>query len=684
MASKPPLSDDPTAAADDASASEPDKKLAARPHAAGRPHFGKPAAPPPRPPDDEDEDDEEEDEEEDDELDDEDDDEDLVVFTAKEAAGALATVYRFVRPLLKNYKKVLALVGLGVLVETLFNVIMPLSLKFLIDDALGEEDFEALVRILSVLAVTGIFTSVIAVWYEKWDANLAASVISDVRLRLFEHIQNLPSAYFGRTKRGEILSRFSIDLSAFEGSVDSFANSAALPFMELIAGIILMLFLNWQLAAVALLVFPITLIGPRILTPKAVQAYYEQKLNESALLGMVQENVAAQAVIKAFNLQRRTFGWFTMRNDDARRKIAAATFLSTMVERTVTISVLLLHLVVLALGAYLATKGQIAIGTFVTFESAFWEVSYNIAHIMHFIPVSIQSAAAVRHMEELLDEPTRGADRPGAPDLPRITHDITFDRVTFQYEGSQTPVLDNFSLKLEVGKSIAIVGPSGSGKSTLLNLILRLYVPDEGRITIDGVDIRKVTRESLRQSMAVVFQENMLFNMSIRENIRLGKEGATDKEVEQAARKAEIHRYIMSLPKKYDTSVGERGDTLSGGQRQRIAIARAIVRDPSVLLLDEATSALDQTTEAAINRTLLKVAKGRTMIFSTHRLTSVVEMDEIVVISGGRAIERGSHQKLLAANGVYRRLWDDQSHTPHQPADQVGGDSDDDDDEDDA
>ena len=152
--------------------------------------------------------------------------------------------------------------------------------------------------------------------------------------------------------------------------------------------------------------------------------------------------------------------------------------------------------------------------------------------------------------------------------------------------------------------------------------------------------------------MAVVFQENMLFNMSIRENIRLGKQGATDKEVEGAARKAEIHRYIMSLPKKYDTPVGERGDTLSGGQRQRIAIARAIVRDPSVLLLDEATSALDQTTEAAINKTLMKLARGRTMIFSTHRLTSVVDMDEIIVVSGGKAIERGSHAQLLAANGI--------------------------------
>ncbi len=555
--------------------------------------------------------------------------------------------------------------------------------KFLIDDALGEEDFQALYTILGVLAAAGIFTSIVAVWYERWDARLGAALISDVRTRLFEHVQNLPAAFFARTRRGEILSRFSVDLAAFEGSIKSFASSAALPFLELIAGIILMLFLNWQLAAVALLVFPITLIGPRILTPKAVQANYEQKLNESALLGMVQENIAAQAVVKAFSLQRRTLGWFTMRNDEARRKIASAAFLSTMVERTVTISVLLLHLVVLAIGAYLATKGQITIGTFVTFESAFWEVSYNIAHLMHFIPVSIQAAAAVRHIQELLDEPTRGSDdRPGAPDLPRITNDITFDRVTFQYEGGQAPVLDNLSLKLNVGKTIAIVGPSGSGKSTLLNLILRLYTPDEGRVTIDGVDIRKVTRASLRKSMAVVFQENMLFNMSIRENIRLGKEGATDQEVEQAARKAEIHRYIMSLPQKYDTLVGERGDTLSGGQRQRIAIARAIVRNPSVLLLDEATSALDQTTEAAINKTLLKLAKGRTMIFSTHRLTSVVDMDEIIVISGGKAIERGTHAQLLAANGVYRRLWDDQSHKPHAEADKPGDDSDEDDDED--
>jgi ATP-binding cassette subfamily B protein len=284
--------------------------------------------------------------------------------------------------------------------------------------------------------------------------------------------------------------------------------------------------------------------------------------------------------------------------------------------------------------------------------------------------VAISSSAAVRTPARI--EPDRKI-------LVRLEEVIK----VYRESDVETIALRGVDLAIVEGDSVAIMGRSGSGKSTLLNLILRLYVPDEGRVAIDGVDIRRVTRESLRRSMAVVFQENMLFNMSIRENIRLGKEGASDEEVVAAARKAEIHSYIMSLPQKYDTSVGERGDTLSGGQRQRIAIARAVIRNPSLLLLDEATSALDQTTEAAINRTLLNVAEGRTMIWSTHRLTSVVEMDEIIVISGGKAIERGSHAQLLAANGVYRKLWDDQGHRQHDAAAQADDDNEDDDDDED-
>src|SRR5262245_59237231 len=260
MAPKPPSSEDPTLArTEDAEL----KKLGSEPHAA-------PAS----------SDDAEKEEDDDIELDDDDEDEDLVVFTAREAAGAFATIYGFVRPYFGNYKRLIAFVSFGVIVETLFNVIMPLSLKFLIDDALGEEDFGALYKILGVLAAAGIFTSIIAVWYDGWDARLAAGLIADVRARIFEHVQNLPASYSAQTALGEILSRLSIDLAAFESLIKLLANRAALPFLELLVGSLLMVFLNWQLAAVALLVFRIALIGSRILTPKAVQANSEQKLNE--------------------------------------------------------------------------------------------------------------------------------------------------------------------------------------------------------------------------------------------------------------------------------------------------------------------------------------------------------------------------------------------------------------------
>jgi ATP-binding cassette subfamily B protein len=248
---KAPPNDDDSAAPEDAAKVSPGNPSGkGGPAAASRPTPHK-AVPESRPParveDDEDDDDDEEDEDDDLDLDlDDEDDEELAVFSAREAAGAVATLYRFIRPLFGNYRKALAFVGFGLLVETLFNVIMPLSLKFLIDDALGEEDFGALIWILSALAVAGIVTSLISVWYERWDAWLSSSIISDVRQKLFDHVQELPSAFFARTKRGEILSRFSVDLAAFEGAMETMANTGLLPAMELVAGIILMLFLNWQ------------------------------------------------------------------------------------------------------------------------------------------------------------------------------------------------------------------------------------------------------------------------------------------------------------------------------------------------------------------------------------------------------------------------------------------------------
>jgi ATP-binding cassette, subfamily B, bacterial len=608
---------------------------------------GKPAKP-----DDEDDD---EDEEEDDDL-----PEGLVLYTATEAVGAFRSVYDFTRPFLGPHRWGIFLVSIGLLVETAFNVLMPLALKYLIDDVFGDDgDRDQLIFILVVLGIAGLITSVVAIWYEWQDAKVTSAITTDVRKNLFDHIQKLPVSFYNKSRKGEVLSRFSNDMITYEEAVINVANWGILPLLELLCGLVLLFFLNWELGLVAAVIFPLVLIGPRIITPKAVTASYAVKQAQAGELGVVQENVGAQTVVKAFGLQHISRGWFGQRNMVLRAAQQRSTFLNTMVQRSITIAVLWLHLLVLALGAYLTFNGTITVGTFVAFESVFWEITYNLNHVTQFIPVVIDASGAVRHMNELLNEPIRVSDKENAVDIPRIARDIRFENVKFSYDGLQNH-LDGLDVTIEAGRRVAIVGPSGAGKSTILNLVLRLYDPKSGKVSIDGVNIANVKRDSLRAQMAVVFQENVLFNTSFRENIRLGNQDATDEQVEAAAKQAEIHKFIMGLPHGYDTLVGERGDTLSGGQRQRIAIARALVRNPAILLLDEATSALDQTTEAAINKTLQKVGKGRTVLFITHRLTSVTGMDEIIVLSQGNMVQRGSHAELMKKRGMYKKLWNDQ------------------------
>jgi ATP-binding cassette subfamily B protein len=266
----------------------------------------------------------------------------------------------------------------------------------------------------------------------------------------------------------------------------------------------------------------------------------------------------------------------------------------------------------------------------------------------------------MKRVRELLEIEPEVTDKVAAQPLPRLSREIEFTAVRFAYA---PPVLNlaDVSLKIAKGTTIAFVGSSGAGKSTILHLIMRLYDPQAGSVSIDGYDLRQVTINSLRSQIAVVFQESLLFNLSIRENIRLGNPGCTDTAVEAAARLAEIDDFVRRLPHGYDTVVGESGSALSGGQKQRIAIARAIVREPEILILDEATSALDPATEAAINATLKSLGKNRTVIWVTHRLASVVHADRIFVLEAGRVVQQGSHAELLDREGAYRRIWLKQS-----------------------
>ncbi|MFM9976356.1 MAG: ABC transporter ATP-binding protein [Beijerinckiaceae bacterium] len=604
---------------------------------------------------------EEEDDDEDEDDEKEEDDEEISPHTvsATETRNALKIMGNFLWPFFPAHKKGIRLILVAVLVETIYNTSFPLLLKFLIDDAINADDPYMLVVILGTMFGLGVVSSIVMVWFEWLNADTGSSMIRDIRNRLFDHSQALPVDYYHKNKTGAVLQRFSGDIAQLEETINHGMQWGVLPLFELVAGVGMMFFLNWQLAMVALFLFPIAIIGPRILAPRAVDASYEVKKNEAAALGVTQEVITSMGVVKAFGLQGKATGWYRARNDNIRGSMFRMLWINGLVERSVTISVLALHLFVLALGAYLVWNETIQLGTFVAFETLFWELSYNVGHITQFIPVMIEGSGAAKHINDYLDEPIRSRDNPDAIDLPRFEKTISFDKVTFSYDGKQNH-LNGLNLSIEAGQRVAIVGRSGAGKSTIINTLLKLYDIKKGIISLDGIDISTVKRDSVRQQMAVVFQDNLLFNMSIMENVRLGNDNSTDEEVIAACKAAEIHKFIMGLPDGYQTLVGERGSTVSGGQRQRLAIARAVVRNPSILLLDEATSALDQTTERAISRTLNKVAKGRTVISVTHRLTSVVDMDKIYVLEKGKLAESGTHTELLAKKGFYFRLWQDQ------------------------
>jgi ATP-binding cassette subfamily B protein len=598
------------------------------------------------------------DEDEDEGEDDEDDEDDgLVRFTGREALHALAAVARFIRPFLKAHRRGLLMILIGLSVETLFNVIMPLSIKFLIDDVLEREGATLLMIVAAVLGVSGLAVSMTAIWYEWIHARVAAAVLADIRRTLFAKVLALPAAYMTRHRGGEITSRFSNDLASVEEVLTGAGSWGLLPLFELIAGLILLFVLSWKLALVALLVFPLTVLGPRFITPRAIEASYRVRQAQAQGMGVVQERTAAYRTARAFGLgaiSRRIFG---RRNRAIRLAGAQSNFLNAMVERSVTIAVLLLHLVLFIMGAWLAFNEVISIGTFVTFENVFWELSYNIGHLTSFMPVLIAAAGSVRHIAELTDLAEAPAPARIAGDLPRPTHSLNFESVSFGYDEPRG-VLKDLNLAIPIGRNVAIVGPSGAGKSTIVQLLLRLYEPGAGRVLLDGRNIADYVADAIRRHIGAVFQDSDLFNATIAENISYGRLDATQDEIEDAARDAEIHDAIMRMPEGYATMAGEHGDALSGGERQRIALARAILRDPAILLLDEATSALDQGTEAAIMQTVQTVAEGRTLIFITHRLSAITDFDEIIVMSGGKAVQHGAHADLVASPGVYRDLWE--------------------------
>jgi len=535
-----------------------------------------------------------------------------------------------------------------------------LSFKYLVDDAIAPRDIRMLSLILGLLAGGFVLAAASSIGRDYLYARLSADVLRDIRVRLFDHLQRLSMEFYARVPTGDILARLSSDVASVETAVVLALPGGLLSLLSLAVSVAILFTLEWRLALLTVLALPLCLLGQRIFGARALEAGYRLKQAEGENLAMLQDVLNAPQVIKGYSLGEFLAGKFLRQSEGLRQFSLRANFLNFLLERTPLLGMRIFYIAILIVGSILAFFDLLTIGSLVAFQAFVIAINESVTWLTSLIPYLMRAATGMQRLDEVFAEVPKITDAADAVSLAPLRQQIEFKGVSFGY-GRAASSLDDIDLRIGRGEHVAFVGPSGSGKSTIINLLLRFYEPDRGSICFDGTDTRQATQASLRARIGIVFQQSLLFNTTVRENVRMGRLEATDAQVETAARQAEIHGAIVRMPSGYDTPVGERGDALSGGERQRLAVARALLRDPDIIVLDEATSALDPATEAAILDTVERVFQGRTVISVTHRLETAARMQRIFVLDRGRLRESGTHDELLARGGVYSRLWHKQS-----------------------
>ncbi len=559
---------------------------------------------------------------------------------------------RFVLP----YKKRLVAAVICMAFSGASNVVVPWLIKDVIDKVLANKDTVTLNLIVIGILVLFLFRGFFYFGERYLMSFVGQKIVNDIREKLYRHLQTLSLSYFDRRKTGNIMSNLTNDVSALQtaiaGNLISFVQEAVI----LAGSLVSMFALYWKLTLLTLVIVPLVVVTINFFGGRLRKAGHDVQGKMADITALLEEAISGIRIIRSFNREEFEIKRFVVQNDKNFWALMTTTKLTSMLTPFIQFFAAIAVTGIIWYGGMSVIEGKMTAGALIAFLIYAINLANPVRRISEIYGDIQKSLAAADRVFETLDTMPEVQEKKNAITLPKVQGHIVFDHVSFAYDKDHEALTD-FNLEVKPGQVVALVGPSGAGKSTVANLLPRFYDITGGKLTIDGVNIKDVTFSSLRQQIGLVPQETMLFNASVRDNILYGRLDASEEEVIAAAKAANAHEFIMDLPQGYDTHVGDRGNALSGGQRQRIAIARAILKNPQILILDEATSALDTESEKIVQAALDRLMEGRTAVVIAHRLSTVRNADDIVVIDHGKIVEEGTHTELLAKNGLYASLY---------------------------